>query len=115
MKLGHIELFVRDAAIARAFYREVLGARVLDVGDDGHAWVRLGEQDMLLRPDRRAPRPLAGAVPGLALVLYTEAYDASVEALRRHGVVLKPVEGYDRRLAFADPDGHWFHIADPRE
>jgi catechol 2,3-dioxygenase-like lactoylglutathione lyase family enzyme len=113
LKLGHIELFVSDPGEARDFYRNVLGCQVLDAQSDRFVWLRLGEQDLLLRPDRRSDGGAGKKAPGLALVLYTDDLERAAEALRRHGVVVKPVEGEARCLSFSDPDGHWFQLVDP--
>src|SRR3712207_2957501 len=106
MRLGHIEMFVKNPLQSRDFYRDVLGFQVLDVQSDQYVWLRLGEQEILLRPDRRSERAGAYRDTGLALVLYTDDLDREVRELEARGVEFHGIDGSDRCLTFQDPDGH---------
>ena len=50
MRLGHIELFVRDPMASLAFYQDVLGFDVVDVQQETFVWLRSGDVVLLLRP-----------------------------------------------------------------
>ena len=73
MRLGHTEVFVRDVAVARAFWEGVLGFDVVEVQHGGRiVWLRLGESQVRPRPAQawrrcpaRAPRRRWRAVDGL--------------------------------------------------
>ena len=115
MRLGHIEMFVRDPLASRDFFRDVLGFQVLDVQADQYVWLRLGQQEILLRPDRRAERPGTYRDASVALVLYTDDLDREARELEARGLEFHGSEGSDRCLTFQDPDGHWFQLVDPGE
>jgi len=51
LRIGHVEVFVRDPSVARRFYEDVLGFEVDDVQAGGRiVWLRLGDRLILLRP-----------------------------------------------------------------
>jgi len=52
VKLGHIELFVRDPIAARNFYVRVLGFKLIEVQAEKFVWVSAGDLSILLRPGR---------------------------------------------------------------
>jgi catechol 2,3-dioxygenase-like lactoylglutathione lyase family enzyme len=112
-------VFVRDVAVARAFWEGVLGFEVVEVQHGGRiVWLRLGETQVLLRPRPVGaagigPEPSRYGCAGPAIVLYTDDHTGTLERLRARGLV---VEGDDGPgcPTFRDPDGNWFQLVDPR-
>ena len=49
MKIGHIELFVKNALASKDFYESILGFEVVAVQSPDQIWVRCGEMEILLR------------------------------------------------------------------
>ena len=116
MKLGHIELFVRDVQESRRFYEDTLGCEVTSVQDEGRiVWVKLGETEILLRPGPGAPTAARYQFAASGLTLYTEDLDATVERLENKGLAFAGLDGSDRCLTFQDPDGNWFQLVDPSD
>jgi catechol 2,3-dioxygenase-like lactoylglutathione lyase family enzyme len=113
MRLGHVELFVRDPMQSRAFYEDVLGFNVVAVQDERFVWVEKGAVELLLRPGA----PPAGrddyAGSGTALVLYTDDLPGEVRALSERGLNFAGCDGSDACPTFRDPDGNWFMLVDP--
>jgi catechol 2,3-dioxygenase-like lactoylglutathione lyase family enzyme len=114
MNLDHCVIAVSDWERSNAFYREVLGAEVIDRGDS-YAY-RFGDQQLNVHGPGAAPFPVA-AVPvppgGSDLCFVWEGeIEGAVEHLRRLGVeiVAGPVNregalGAGRSVYFRDPDG----------
>ncbi|MBB0242598.1 hypothetical protein FNQ90_00365 [Streptomyces alkaliphilus] len=111
--LGRVVVLVDDPEAALAFYRDVLGFRVLyDRTADGYRFLHIGlpgqeSVGIWLMPalgDRE--RDLVGRQCGgqPLLVLYTADPDAVRERLREHGVRI-----WDER---EDADSRSFHLAD---
>ena len=133
MRIGHLELFVRDLARSRNFYERVLG--FTPVADQGtFLWLRCGELEVLLRGERDDPptsrvesgSPDSGGVSvgegsrpreygdhGPAIVLYTEHLPNTVRALEARGLRFAGTDGSPSCPTFRDPDGHWFQLVDP--
>ena len=113
MRVGHLELFVRDPLASRAFYEDVLGAEVVAVQGDQFVWIKLGDVELLLRPG--APTPPAAAYGDAAsgIVLYTDQLPDTARELRSRGLSFLGTDGSDDCLTFTDPDGHWFMLVDP--
>jgi len=106
---------VRDAAVARDFYRDVLGFRVAAEQQRGRfIWLELGMLEVLLRTSQSAPaRPQAYGSASSALVLYTDGLAATKEALVVRGLEFRGTDGSPACLTFTDLDGHWFQLVDP--
>jgi len=118
MKLGHIELFVRDVDAARTFYIDVLGLDLIEVQPGGFVWVAAGDVSILLRPIRAGeshPAASAYAEAACGLVLYTDDLNRTAAQLRSRGLVFGGNDGSPKCLTFADPDGHWFQLVNPRQ
>ncbi len=115
LRYGHVELFVRDPAVARDFYRDVLGLRVdAEQGGGQFVWIDANGSPLLLRPAREVPsRAATYQSADQAIVLYTDDLDGSRAALESRGLVLAGTDGSPRCLTFTDPDGHWFQLVDP--
>jgi catechol 2,3-dioxygenase-like lactoylglutathione lyase family enzyme len=113
LSFGHVELFVRDPAASVAFYRDVLGFRLVTVQDGPFAWLQLGPVEVLLRPG--APTSLARYQDAACgLVLYTDDVPAALQALQSRGLKLRGDDGAGCPV-FTDPDGHWFQLVDPKK
>ena len=115
MRLGHIELFVRDLDVARRFYVDVLGCTHVCPEMTHVTWLELGDVTFLLRPGTPPPSPEAYGAIQAGFALYTEGLDATMEALRKRGLVFRGTDGSDRCPTFTDPDGNWFQLVDPAQ
>lgn len=115
MRLGHVEIFVRDPEASLAFYRDVLGCEVVAVQGGGQAWLKLGETEILLRRGEGAGEATARYQDAAcALVLYADDLPRTLATLRARGLVLRGDDG-PGCPTFTDPDGHWFQLVDPRD
>ena len=106
---------VSDWERANQFYREVLGAELVEL-DKGRFAYRFGDQQLNvhgpgLEPSIVARDPVRPGNSDLCFV-WTGGADAAVEHLRRHGVEIElgPVDrpgarGVGRSVYFRDPDG----------
>ena len=120
-------LYCEDMERAAAFYRDVLGLRVLSAGprliaiDAGQSTVlllfkrgaTLGGVDF---PGGRIP-PHDGSGPAhVAFGVRADALDAWEERLRRHGFEIESRARWTlggRSLYFRDPDGHSVELVTP--
>lgn len=114
-RLDHVVIAVSDWARSNAFYRDVVGAELVDRGDGTWRYV-LGAQQLNVHGPRADVGPLARipVVPGASdLCLIWEGTVAELIAhLARHGVAVEegPVGRHGRHGAgasvyFRDPDG----------
>lgn len=110
-KVGHIELHVDNPLASLSFYRDLLGFELVVVQADSFVWLRLGEQEVLLRP-KRPFSPTAAASPS-TIVLYTNDLPAAVVTLQQRGVSLHCPPDEPDCYHFTDPDGHTFQLVDP--
>jgi len=113
MRLGHIELFVRDPKKSLEFYRDVLGMEVIAIQGEQFIWLRGGAIELLLRPGSGAAEAGSYAAASTGLVLYTDDLKTTAEALRRRGLVFRGTDGSEHCLTFTDPDGHWYQLVNP--
>jgi catechol 2,3-dioxygenase-like lactoylglutathione lyase family enzyme len=112
MRIGHIELFVRDPLASRDFYVGVLGFQ--HVATQGrNAWVKLQDTEILLRLGE--PPAAAEDYSGSAIVLYVKDLQAAAERLRARGLIFAGTDGSPKCLTFKDPDGHWFQLVNPND
>lgn len=111
MKLGHIELFVRDPLKSKDFYTNVLGCELVDVQGDKFVWVKFGEREILLRRGDNASRAENYQRAAVGFVLYTDNMAREVQRLESRGLRFSGDDG--GCPTFTDPDGHWFQLADP--
>jgi catechol 2,3-dioxygenase-like lactoylglutathione lyase family enzyme len=109
VKLGHVELFVRDPLASRAFYEDVLGFNVVAVQDERFVWVENGA----VRPGTPPAGRADYAAAGVALVLYTDDLDGEMAALSARGLAFSGCDGSEACPTFSDPDGNWFMLVDP--
>jgi uncharacterized glyoxalase superfamily protein PhnB len=116
-------LTVRDADKALEFYKNALGAEVLNVArmPDGkvmHAALRVGDSMLMLNeemPDFGALSPLSNGGAGVTIHIYTENVDAAFDRAVSAGanVVMPLMDQFwgDRYGMIADPFGHKWSIA----
>jgi catechol 2,3-dioxygenase-like lactoylglutathione lyase family enzyme len=115
LRLDHVVIAVSDWERSTAFYRDVLGADVVEL-DRNRVAFRLGEQQLNVHgpgstPEPRAHIPVAPGNSDLCFVWDGPAAEA-VEHLSAHGVELElgPVTrtgagGTGTSVYFRDPDG----------
>jgi catechol 2,3-dioxygenase-like lactoylglutathione lyase family enzyme len=113
--IDHVVIHVSDWERSNAFYREVLGAELIQ-GDRGRTHYRLGDQQLNVHGPGSEPYPLAErpAEPGSADLCFVwdgPLQDAAAH-LERHGVdvIEGPVprhggRGDGKSVYFRDPDG----------
>jgi catechol 2,3-dioxygenase-like lactoylglutathione lyase family enzyme len=112
--LDHVVVAVSEWERSNAFYRDVLGAEVIERGR-GFAY-RFGDQQLNVHGPGVEPHPVAAdpVRPGNSdlCFVWDGAIDQAVEHLRRHGVEIEegPVErpgarGQGTSVYFRDPDG----------
>src|SRR5271166_662410 len=115
MKLGHIELFVKDPLKSKEFYTTVLGFGLVDVQADKYVWIDTGSISILLRPGTGDDTKSTYADTTVGLVLYVEDLDRVAQELTARGLEFHGNDGSPRCLTFTDPDGHWFQLVNPQE
>jgi catechol 2,3-dioxygenase-like lactoylglutathione lyase family enzyme len=115
MKLGHIELFVKDVLVARDFYVSVLGFRLIEIQADQFVWIEAGPISVLLRPGTGEQIRSSYADASSGLVLYTDDLERTAAELTARGLVFRGDDGSPKCLTFTDPDGHWFQLVNPRD
>jgi catechol 2,3-dioxygenase-like lactoylglutathione lyase family enzyme len=114
LQIDHVVIAVSDLERSNAFYRDVLGAEIVD--REGGVAYRFGEQQLNVhvagRPASIVARdPVRPGNSDLCFV-WLDGVEAAVEHLRSHGVELEegPVErpggrGVGTSIYFRDPDG----------
>lgn len=110
MRIGTICYYVSDIARTEAFYRDVLGLEVVNMGDDGsgQSWLMAstaGGIDLIFFKQESRP----GNTPIVVFDLAEGGIDTVVSALTEKGAtIVTPVSeapgGFSAE--FADPDGH---------
>jgi catechol 2,3-dioxygenase-like lactoylglutathione lyase family enzyme len=115
IKLDHCVIHVTEWDRSNRFYRDVLGAELIDRGD--HTWAyRFGAEQLNVHGPGVTASPLARVpvAPGNSDLCFEWAgpIDDAVAHLRAHGVAIEegPVErngarGAGRSVYFRDPDG----------
>ena len=111
MRMGHIELFVRDPLASKAFYVDVLGFDLVDVQGGRFVWVKLGEREILLRQGTHPEPAVSYQQAGAGIVLFTDDVEAAAGRLRERGLEFRGTDGSESCLTFMDPDGNWFQLA----
>ena len=114
LRLDHVVIAVTDVERSNAFYRDVLGAEIVE--RDGGVAYRFGEQQLNVHLEGRpvsivATDPVQPGNSDLCFV-WSDAADAAVEHLRSHGVEVEPGpvprsggRGAGASVYFRDPDG----------
>ena len=112
MKIGHIEIFVKDCKTSKDFYCNVLGFE--HVADQGvNQWVKLGDIEILLRQGNYNQNIATYQDSSHGLVIYTSNLEKTAEKLRKNGLEFKGTDGNENCLTFTDIDGHWFQLVNP--
>lgn len=116
-RLDHVVIHVSDWERSNAFYRDVLGAELIEKGDGGPSrYYRLGDQQLNVHGPGTDPHPVAArpVAPGNSdlCFVWDGPIDAAVRHLEDRGVQVEegPVERYGGRgrgtsVYFRDPDG----------
>jgi catechol 2,3-dioxygenase-like lactoylglutathione lyase family enzyme len=120
-KLGVITLFVDDVARSKAFYMDTFELK-LEFEDDTSAVMRM--ENLLLNlvvrsnaPELIEPAPVAesGAASNLMFTIWVDDVDALAADLTSRGLHLLngPIDRLwgVRTVAFTDPDGHAWELA----
>lgn len=116
MHLGHIELLVKDPAISKKFYVDVLGFTLIEEqGGGSFVWLKSGDSMVLLRPGNGAPKSTKYVSAASGMVIYTDNLDKAKTELESRGLIFKGNDGSDLCLTFTDPDGNWFQIVNPED
>ena len=112
MKIGHIELFVKDPRKSSEFYTEKLGFELV-ADQNNFMWVKLGEIEILLRPGKpKSSESYENSSTGI--VIYTDDVKRSQKELESRGIVFLGFDQTTSCLTFKDPDGHWFQLVNPQ-
>ena len=114
VRLDHCVIHVSDWEVSNAFYRDVVGAELVE--SDGRTAYRFGSQQLNLHGPGVSPAPVARlpVQPGNSDLCF--AWDGPIEAAVAHlescgvAVELGPVDragagGTGRSVYFRDPDG----------
>ncbi len=115
MKLDHCVIHVTDWERSNPFYRDVLGAELVERGHGTWAY-RFGDAQLNVHGPGVQAHPLARVpvAPGNSDLCFEwdRGIEEAVSHLRRHGVVVEegPVDrhgarGLGRSVYFRDPDG----------
>ena len=115
VKLDHCVIKVTDWEISNTFYRDVLGAELVQRGDGGWSY-RFGDEQLNLHGPGVSPVPVAKlpVQPGNSDLCFEwpGPIDEAREHLERNGVEVEmgPVERFGARstgtsVYFRDPDG----------
>ena len=116
-RIVYLFVYVSDLERSRAYYRDVLGLRVLEEDAD---CVKFDGGQVILALNRAAdhgiglPRTSDGCAD---IVFLVDDLVSMREALERRGVTFNPTSWYEPGgLAdFYDPDHHWFTLYQPSE
>lgn len=114
MKIGHIELFVKDASASKGFYQSVLGFEVVAVQSPDQVWVRCGEMEILLRKGSPT-NSIKYETSNNGIVLYTDDLESASQELIKRGLTFKGTVDTEKCLTFTDLDGHWFQLVNPND
>ena len=114
VRLDHVVIAVSDFVRSNAFYREVVGAAIVELG--GRVAYRVGDQQLnvhgpLTRPAAVARIPVAPGGSDLCFE-WRGSIEEAIARLRDHGVAIEmgPIErqgakGTGMSVYFRDPDG----------
>ena len=108
MRIGHIELFVREPLQSMEFYRDVLGCEVVAVQGEKFVWLSRGPIEILLRPGTGPAPSEQYNRSASGIVLYTDDLGTTAAELTSRGLTFQGTDGSNACLTFTDPDGHWF-------
>ena len=114
MRLDHVVIAVTDRARSDAFYRDVVGAEVIE--RDGRAFYRIGEQQLNVHAAGVKPAAVAriAVAPGNSDLCFEwpGPIDGAIAHLARSGVAVETgplrregARGPGTSVYFRDPDG----------
>ena len=113
MKLGHIELLVKDPLQSKSFYEDVLGFELVHNQDDKFIWLQSGGIEILLRPGQNIEHTDYFYHSSTNMVLYVDDVEKAKTQLLQNGIELR---GEDQKCPlFQDMDGNWFQLVNPNE
>jgi len=104
--IHHVGLYCRDIQKSAKWYREILGAQVVEE-DPFHIDLRLGGQGLVLF-EAAADSLVVGGLHHIGLKVAPERRASFERALDLFGIQLHT---FGDRRGFQDPDGHWLHFA----
>jgi len=114
VRLDHVVIAVSDRARSDAFYRDVVGAEIVE--RDGRAFYRIGDQQLNVhttgvRPAAVARIPVAPGNSDLCFE-WPGPIDGAIAHLAKHGVAIETgplrregARGTGSSVYFRDPDG----------
>jgi catechol 2,3-dioxygenase-like lactoylglutathione lyase family enzyme len=114
VRLDHVVIAVSDRPRSDAFYRDVVGAEVVE--RDGRAFYRIGDQQLNVHAPGVKPAAVARipVAPGNSDICFEwpGPIDAAIAHLTRHGVAVETgplrregARGTGSSIYFRDPDG----------
>ena len=113
MKIGHIEIFVKDPLQAKDFYVKVLGFELVEVQTEKFVWLKSGDNLFLLRPGRNDLQVNEYMNSNTGIVFYTDELSKTRDELILRGLEFKGTDGSKDCLTFTDLDGNWFQLVNP--
>lgn len=115
MKIGHLELFVKDPLKSKLFYETLLGFKVIDVQHELFVWMKKDNIEILLRPGKNDSDHKNYNESKSGIVFYTEDLEKTRDELLQKGLTFSGTDGSDKCLTFKDPDGNWFQLVNPEQ
>ena len=112
MKIGHIELFVKDTSASKDFFCNVLGFK-LEADQGVNKWVKLGNMEILLKTGENTSNKPNYQSAESGIVFYTDNLEKKSKELESRGLIFKGTDGSPDCLTFMDIDGHWFQLVNP--
>ena len=108
--IDHVVLHVRDLAIAKKFYIDLLGFTIAHESS-WQSFLSCGSQQVALFEMRNGADIHAGSeMNHMAFCLASGEYDEVKETLEAAGVKVHGRPGDDRCIYFDDPDGHHLQV-----
>ncbi len=115
LKIGHIEIFIKDPNVSKSFYKDILGFEQIEIQSDVYIWLRSQDVTILLRPGNPTGMAVNYQSSEKGIVLYTNDLNKTSEELKSRGLEFKGTDGSDKCLTFTDPDGNWFQLVNPSD
>jgi catechol 2,3-dioxygenase-like lactoylglutathione lyase family enzyme len=116
MRLGQINLYVRDLDAAARFYVHALGFTVADRGDD-FCTLETDRVEITLFPTRgEAKAAERGTAPGMTADLVVDDLDTAVDLIEANGGEADVAREWSggRYTLFTDPDGIGWELIEER-
>lgn len=115
MQFGHIEILCRDTQRARRFYEDVLGFELVVEQSPELIWLRLGQQEILLRPGSPPAAVARYEDVATGFVLYTDDLMGTLAKLRARGLEPRGFVDSEKCITFTDSEGNWFQLVNPED